>query len=83
MKSTFTVPMPPTTSRSFLAVSTQPSQSWIGLSPLTSSRASSVANRPTGVKSVGSQPVSAWSGVVMNEPDVVETPYPLPAWLSR
>jgi hypothetical protein len=74
MKSTLTVPMPPMTLRSCFAASTKPSQSWMGLSPGTRNTASSVANRPTGVKSEGSQPVSACSGVVMNEPDVVEMP---------
>jgi hypothetical protein len=74
MKSTFTVPIPPTVMRLSFAAATQSSHDSYGLSPGTMKRASSVAKRPTGVKSVGSQPVSACSGVVMKDPDVVETP---------
>ena len=55
----------------------------IGLLPGTMNSALSVANSPTGVKSCGVQPVFACSGVVMNDPEVVEMPYAVPCWRYR
>ena len=81
MKSTLTAPMPPIVGGSALARSMNASKLSMSKSPFTSSTRSSVASSAIGVKSVGPQGVSAWSGVVMKLPLVLEMAYGLPAWL--